>query len=126
MGELPLEQEIRRQLVDGAAHLLGAQQEVCRTKPGLWRSPRCRRDGNRPIMAFRTVSPHIATVCVGSSGAIGQLSADLRMARQVDEDAGNAACVEIHRDCVLVPDLLDVVRLVSTWKPAKPKISNRA
>ena len=48
------------------------------------------------------------------------------MARQVDEHAREAPGVEVHRDCVPIPDFLDVVRLVSTWKPANPKISNRA
>src|ERR1700720_11070 len=58
-------------------------------------------------MPLHAVSAHIGAIRFGASGAPGELSVNLRMAREVDEHAREASSVEIHRDRISIPDFLD-------------------
>src|SRR5271155_1404565 len=58
-------------------------------------------------MPLHAVSSHVGAIRFGASCAPGELSVDLRMAREVDEHAGKPSGVEVHRDRVPIPDFLE-------------------
>src|SRR5271156_5913302 len=58
-------------------------------------------------MPLHAVSSHVGAIRFGASCAPGELSVDLRMAREVDEDTGKISGVPVPRGRVPIPYFLE-------------------